>query len=456
MENLFLVALVGRPNAGKSSLFNALLGYPRAISSPTPHTTVDRVTEAIRGDLSGCQLVDTPGEDSADRLVAQILSGALAVSCVIFVVDGKSSPSPLDKETIRILKQKLELPLALCIQKVDREEETEEKILDFSEFRIDDVFCVSAAHRLGIERLKDWILAQYQKVRGEETFPNATSHSSRPRKFESRKNEIPTIVLLGRPNTGKSTFINRLSKIPVSKVSSEPLTTRDTIAHEIHFKNKRWRIIDTAGLRRPRTKKDDIESISGQMTRRALRQGDIIFLFIRSTEPPTDQDVRLLRLAEQCGKPILLLLNFWDLTKGSQQRKTYLGESDYFGWIDKHPSVLVSGKYGEGLVQCFQLAEKILSQKAKRISTHQMNRLLASILAKHAPPHQRSANLLYGTQVSVSPPTFVLFVNDSKDFPPTYQSYLKNELKKMLGLQGQSLKILMRSRKKSEKARRRT
>lgn len=440
------VLIVGRPNVGKSSLLNALLGYRRAIVWDEPGTTLDKVSEKVTWDGTSFYLVDSQGifseKDSA--VLTQLIVEA---DLFLFVVDAIAGPTPFDLWIATQLKATRKRVL-LCVNKVEAKAAHPET--DFAELGFDETLSISAAHRFNFAALKTWVRYAVGlppiEVKGEGDEGETDEWS---RKTAVTEGEAPlSIALIGRPNTGKSTLMNRLCGTMVSRVSPIPLTTRDPVNWEMDTPQGRVRIIDTAGMRRPRSEKSSIETFSIQASTRMMRQADVVFLLIGSAEGVTDQDVRLLNLIVREGRPTAVLLNFWDCL-GSTERKHFVEGTDFKSYLDNFHLLPISGLKGFNTNQILPLAFRLYKQAQKRVKTSHLNEIVEKFVASNPPPTagRQNFNILYASQVRVDPPTFVFFMNREGNIPKSYRTYLEKKLRSRLGFKGQAIRVLFRGEK---------
>ncbi|NBW98610.1 ribosome biogenesis GTPase Der [bacterium] len=417
------IVLVGRPNVGKSSLFNALLGFRRTIVLDLPGTTMDLVRERVSwGPLT---LVDSQGMlDDGD---SEVLQGVLELGdAFLFVVDGQVGLTPFDQWLAKeLLKSKK--PTLVLVNKTDQPSALE-NYREFYELGFPQVAEVSAVHKRGFDGLKEWCLSQLESTTMEEEA------------------EPIQLALVGRPNSGKSTLMNKLCRMRVSRVSPVPHTTRDTVGFEIESHGRRIKILDTAGIRRPRSKKESLEQFSIQASTRAIKDADVVFLLINCSEAITDQDMRLLSLLERQKKPTVVLLNFWDLLTGEQRRK-FIGESDFARYLRRFKTQPISGKTGWNIHKLLSWVVRLNDQANKRIKTSDLNRFVKEVISRNPPPAAGSGNfnIMYASQVKTSPPTFIFFMNRKGNLPESYQRYLENQIKSRLGFQSQPIRIHFRA-----------
>ena len=415
------VALVGRPNVGKSSLFNVLLGYRRTIVFDQPGTTLDLIREKVEwADLT---LLDSQGiyGEGDSKVLHQILEAA---DVCLFMVDAIAGMTPFDEWIARIIHI-TQKPVLLVVNKCDSKKAYDEN--DFANLQFSEFVTVSVSHRTNINFIKEWCL-------------NKAGVAA------DLKKPFIKLTLVGRPNTGKSTLMNRLGRKEVSRVSPIALTTRDPVSHEFETADGLVRIVDTAGMRRPRSKKESIEIFSIQATTRTIRESDVIFLLINCTEQITDQDMRLLSLLEREGRPAAVLLNFWDLLSGEEKRD-YVENCDFRNYLSHFVNMPISGKTGLKTEDLLPLAKKLVRQANKRIKTSKLNEVVEKIVTKNPPPNagKGNFNILYASQVRVDPPTFIFFMNRKHNLPESYQKYIGSALRENLGLKKQVIRVFFRS-----------
>lgn len=416
------IALIGRPNVGKSSLFNALLGFRRTIVLDMPGTTMDLVEEKLR--WADAKLFDSQGifSEGDSGVLTKLIEKA---DIILFVVDSIAGCTAFDRwigKEIQMAKK----PTLLVMNKADTKASLGEE--EFSELGVANSVAVSAAHRKNMDLLKEWCLQLVQKEAPKEDAPQPIK-----------------VAIIGRPNAGKSTLMNRLCAEEVSRVSPEPLTTRDPITYEIPSHDGMIRLIDTAGIRRPRSEKEMVEVFSVQASTRAIRDSDVVLLSIACHEPITDQDMRLLSLIKKEGRPTVILLNFWDKLKAEQRRK-FLDDSEFTRIISQYKLLQISGRTGMNTDLILPMARQLYQKSHKRTKTSKLNLIVRKIVAKNPPPTVgvMNFNILYASQVAIDPPTFVFFLNRKGSLPVSYRTYLERQLKSHLGLKSQTIRVIFR------------
>lgn len=416
------IVLIGRPNVGKSSLFNALLGFRRSIVVDQPGTTLDLISEKMT--FANAELIDSQGVfgegDSAILREALLLADA-----VIFVVDATTGVTPFDSWIAKELYM-MKLPVLLAINKVEAKGAYTES--EFSKLHFDERVTLSVAHRTNIDFVKEWCV-EFAGVK----------------EAGDKENEPISIALVGRPNTGKSTLMNLLCQKTVSKVSPIPLTTRDPVSFDLHKGEDAIELIDTAGMRRPRAKKDLIENYSIHATTRTIRKSDVVLLLINSSEAITDQDMRLLSLLEREGRPALVLFNFWDKLDHNQ-RRDFVANSDFSRYLASFTTLPISAKTGFQTDRILRQAARIYKKSNTRIKTSKLNKIVETLLINNPPPAagRGNFNIMYASQVKVDPPCFIFWLNRKTNLPEHYRNYMINQLRERLGLQSQALKVFFR------------
>lgn len=429
METL-RIAIMGRPNVGKSSVFNALLGRKRSIVSGAPGTTVDLIVESVSWGGRQVELIDSEGifVDENKTMVPALETAHL----YLLVVDAISGLHPYDRTLVCEL-QKRHKPVLVCVNKSEGKKRDPS---EFYELGIGDIAVVSAAHRSGFSEIKEWCMDWHRKL-----IP--CDHGS-----VLDKSWLFTLAIVGKPNTGKSTLMNRLCQRYVSKVDSQALTTRDTIGFEIYTDFGRVRLLDTAGLRRPARIQDSIEKLSALATRSAIRSADVVFVLLASHEGVADQDRRLIQFVAKSGKPAALLFNFWDkLTPGAKNRFIKNCREEFAELLRTYTVLPMSALLDKNPAQCLYLALKLFQKSGERIPTSKLNEILKTMIAKNPPPSSGAGffNILYASQVKTKPPTFVFFMNRKGALPRSYQRFLTNQIRQRLGLKSQAIRLHFRA-----------
>lgn len=438
-EALPAVAIVGRANVGKSTLFNRLARRRLAIVDPTPGVTRDRLTTTITHQDRRFELIDTgglggPDESALHRDVEEQVEVALRrADVIVFLVDVRSGLLPLDEELARQLRT-LEKPVILVANKADTPRLAEEA-REFFALGLGEPLAVSAAEGLGRGELLDRIV---------ELLPPSTA---------SEAEEEFALAIVGRRNVGKSTFVNRLAQEERVIVSEVPGTTRDAVDVRFEVDGHRYLAIDTAGLRRRGRLADSVEFYSIARTRRAVRRADVVLLLMDITQPVGRLEKQIAATVEEHYKPVVLVLNKWDLARGYRPERF----TDYLARqlpaLEYAPVALVSAKEGVGVLEVLEVARDLYRQASTRVTTGQLNRVVEEAMQVRG-PHRRARRppkVLYATQVSVRPPTVVLFVNDPDIFDAAFTRFLANRLRERLPFSEVPIRLLYRRRRRSER-----
>lgn len=436
-----IVTIIGRPNVGKSTLFNRIIQQRKAIVSEVPGLTRDRnYAEASWRDRSFV-LVDTGGiEPSApDNIMRQVLEQTrIAIEeadVLIFLVDGKEGITPLDMEVAEMLR-KVQTPVLLVVNKIDSAHH-EERGYEFYQLGVEKIFPISAIHGRGVGELLDRL---YEML-----------GTTTPRESPEEREVRAKVAVVGRPNVGKSSLINRLLGKERLLVHDKPGTTRDSIDTLIKADGEVYLFVDTAGIRRKARIHQDIEEQSVLMAQRSIDRCDVALLVIDATQGVVDQDIWIAAYVEKKGRGSILVMNKWDLVAKDQSTAgTYVKEiHQRLGYLSYAPVIFVSALTGQRVTKIFPLIRSVTEEFRKRIPTAEVNTFFTSVWEQRHPPLYRGkrTKLYYATQVRHSPPTFVLFVNEPSGVPAPYLRYLQNRLREVYGFQGVPLKILCRRRR---------
>lgn len=433
-----LVAVVGRPNVGKSTLFNKLVGERLSIVEDTPGVTRDR----IYGQTEWCNrkfsLVDTGGIEpySDDIILAQMRRQAeLAIEkadVIILVTDIRSGVVANDMEVAQML-QKSGKPIVLCVNKCDRVGQLPADFYEFYNLGLGDPIAVSSVHGHGTGDLLDAVL---------EHLP--------PQDEEEDDDETIKVAVIGKPNVGKSSLINKISGQERSIVSNIAGTTRDAVDTEIENKYGKFVFIDTAGLRRKSKVYDNIERYSVLRAQMAIERANVCVIMIDAEEGFTEQDSKIAGLAHEAGKASIIVVNKWDvIEKDGKTMDNYRKDlMKDFSFMSYAPILFISAKTGQRLDKLFEMINLVDQQNAMRITTGMLNDVLADAVARVQPPSDKGKRLkiYYMTQPSTRPPTFVCFVNKAELFHFSYQRYLENRIREVFGLKGTPIHFIIRER----------
>jgi GTP-binding protein len=432
-----IIAIVGRPNVGKSTLFNRLTRKRDALVDDIPGVTRDRLYATLEWNGKSFVLVDTGGFDSLGEgklsieVTRQVEIAIEEADLVILLFDGKAGLTPGDEELYLLLKRSDKK--VLCgVNKIDGPEH-EGQSLEFYSLGMDRVFPFSSAHGYGIGSLMDQVIGDLPSIEG-------------LRVEEGRRG----IAIIGRPNVGKSSLINRIIGSERLIVSEQPGTTRDAVDISFERRGESYLLIDTAGIRRRTRVKERIEKFSTIKALKAISRCHIALILLDSKEGIVEQDARICGYALDRGCGILVLLNKWDLVKTDPSRIRSVGNAieRRLGFISFAPRLPISALTGEGVEKLFPIIDTLWKQLNTRIPTPVLNKALEKAVGRHPPPQSsgRDLKLLYATQVSVHPPTIIIFVNRADYVRRAYERYLINQFKAQLGLELIPLKIVFRQR----------
>jgi GTP-binding protein len=433
-----IVAIVGRPNVGKSTLFNRISGGRKAIVWDEPGVTRDRNYSDVewRGG-SAFTLIDTGGFEPAskDPIFSQMREQCqLAMDeadVILFMMDGKGGLTPSDREIVDILR-KLNKPVIYIVNKIDGPKH-EERILDFYGLGVETIYSISAEHGYGVNELMEEVT---------KALPNAAEEKS--------DEEVTKVAVIGRPNVGKSSLINRLLGYKRVLVDEAPGTTRDAIDTRFE-KDGRWYVlIDTAGIRRKSRISLRLEKYSIVEALRTIDRSDVALLLLDSREGVTDQDARIGGVIHEKGKGCILIVNKWDLgEKDSQTMVRYEEEvRENLKYLSYAPILFISALTGQRVGKVLEVVEDVSAQTKKRVPTSQLNKHFGKWVEKFPPPlyKNRSVKMNYITQVSISPPTFVIYVNIPQGVHFSYKRYLLNQMREAFGFEGVSVRLLFRKK----------
>lgn len=437
------VVLVGRPNVGKSTLFNRITRTRRSIVTPIAGTTRDVIDEPAEWLETPFRLVDTGGMFGAstdplhELVVIQGQRALESADVVVFVVDGREGLVPADQEIAAWLR-KSKAPVLLAVNKTD-DKQARGRVLEFHELGFEPVVEIAAEHGEGVGDLLDEVVRRLpsQKEPGEDT------------------SEEIAVAIVGRPNVGKSSLLNRLLKEERSIVSPTPGTTRDTVDAVLKWHKRSFRIVDTAGIRRPGrvARSGQLESLSVILARRAIGKADVAVLVIDASIGPADQDGAIAGEAEKAGCGIVIAANKWDLVKakGPDYYKTFDDElRRQLKFLEYAPILHISAATGERATKVLEAVDKVAAARSRRVPTGELNRFVQQITAENPPksPGRRAVRVLYAAQIKTEPPTFVFFTNVATEFHFSYQRYLINRLRQQFELEGTPIRLHVRRREK--------
>ncbi len=437
-----IVAIVGRPNVGKSTLFNALAGEMISIVKDTPGVTRDRIYADVTWLNHSFTMIDTGGiePDTKDIILAQMREQAeIAIATadvIIFLVDVKQGLIDADAKVADMLRRSKK-PIILAVNKVDNFKKYEADVYEFYNLGIGEPFPISSAGKLGFGELLDEVVRHFSEEEEEE-----------------EKEEKPKVAIIGKPNVGKSSIINKIlgeNRVIVSDVAG---TTRDAVDTPVIKDGKEYIFIDTAGLRRKSKIKEELERYSVIRAVSAVERADIVVLVIDATEGVTEQDAKIAGIAHERGKGVIVAVNKWDAiekddktiyehTKKLKETLSYMPYAEY---------LFISARTGQRISKLFDLIDAVVQNHSMRIATGVLNEILMEAVALQQPPSDKGKRLkiYYMTQVSVKPPTFVVFVNNKELMHFSYTRYLENKIREAFGFRGTPLRFIIRERKESE------
>jgi len=433
-----VVAVVGRPNVGKSTLFNALAGEKISIVKDTPGITRDRIYADISWLNWNFTLIDTGGiePDSKDIILSQMREQAqIAIDTadvIIFLVDVKQGLVDADAKGADMLRRSHK-PVVLVVNKVDSFAKYEADVYEFYNLGIGEPHAVSAANKLGFGEMLDAVTDLFDKDA-----------------VEAQEDDRPRIAIVGKPNVGKSSIINKITgenRVIVSEIAG---TTRDAIDTEIQYHGREYIFIDTAGLRRKNKIKEELERFMIIRTVSAVERADVVILMIDATEGVTEQDAKIAGIAHDRGKGIIVAVNKWDAIEKDDKTIYRFTEKirNTLSFMTYAEIVFISAVTGQRLNRLFETIDMVIQNQSLRISTGVVNEIVTEAVALQQPPSDKGKRLkiYYSTQVGVKPPTFVIFVNDKELMHFSYTRYLENKIREAFGFRGTSLKFIIRER----------
>lgn len=434
-----LVALVGRPNVGKSTFFNRIIGKRIAIVEDTPGVTRDRIYGDAQWLTHSFTLIDTGGIEPSNEDIISVQMRRQAeraietCDVIVFLVDGREGITSVDADVAAMLR-KSKKPIVLAVNKVDYKE-LENSVYDFYSLGIGEPISISAEQGLGLGDLLDAITANFKE------------------QAEDEDEDVISIAVAGKPNVGKSSLVNALLGQERTIVSDIPGTTRDAVDSPFEYNGEKYNLIDTAGIRRKRSIEDEsIERYSVIRSLGAIRRADVVLIVIDAEQGMSEQDVRIAGYAHEEGKVSVLVVNKWDLIEKDTYtmdkfKKTLTSSLAFMSYV---PMLFISAKTGQRINKIMETVNMAFAQYCFRISTGTVNDIISEAVMAAEPPSDKGRRLkiFYATQVSVKPPTFVLFVNDPEIMHFSYKRYLENYLRKTLELNATPVRMIIRKRNK--------
>ena len=433
-----IVAVVGRPNVGKSTLFNSLCGQQISIVKDTPGVTRDRIYAEVSWLNHNFTLIDTGGiePDTGDIILSQMREQAeIAIETadvIIFMTDVRQGLMDDDHKVVQMLR-KSKKPVILVVNKVDSFEKYMNDVYEFYNLGLGDPVPISGASRLGIGDMLDEVV----------------SHFDEDSKNEE-EDDRPRIAIIGKPNVGKSSIINKLlgeNRVIVSDIAG---TTRDAVDAKVKWKDREYIFIDTAGLRRKGKIKEELERYSVIRTVTAVERADVVLVVIDATQGVTEQDAKIAGIAHDRGRGMIIAVNKWDAVE--KDDKTIYKHTnrirEVLAYMPYAELVFISAKSGQRLPRLFETIDAVIENQTLRIQTGVLNEILSEAVAMQQPPSDKGKRLkiYYMTQVGVKPPTFVIFVNDKELMHFSYTRYIENKVRDAFGFRGTSLKFIIRER----------
>lgn len=437
-----IVAIVGRPNVGKSTLFNALAGEAISIVKDTPGVTRDRIYADVTWLNYNFTLIDTGGiePDSSDIILSQMREQAqIAIDTadvIIFITDVRQGLVDSDAKVADMLRRSNK-PVILVVNKVDNFDKYMMDVYEFYNLGIGEPVPISASSKLGLGDMLDEVSRYFPKDQE-----------------EAEEDEIPRIAIVGKPNVGKSSIVNKLlgqNRVIVSDVAG---TTRDAVDTSIIWKEREYIFIDTAGLRRKSKIKEELERFSIIRTVTAVERADVVIVVIDAVEGVTEQDAKIAGIAHERGKGIIIAVNKWDaVEKDDKTIYKYTNKvREVLAYMPYAEVMFISAETGQRLTRLFDTIDIVLENRTLRVQTGVLNEIMTEAVALQQPPSDKGKRLklYYITQVAVKPPTFVIFVNDKELMHFSYTRYLENRIRDAFGFKGTSLKFIIRERKDKE------
>ena len=437
-----VVAIVGRPNVGKSTLFNALSGETRAIVENTPGVTRDRIYATATWLNYTFTLIDTGGiePDTTDIILSQMRDQAeIAIQTadvIVFLTDVRQGLQDADTQVADMLRKSMK-PVVLVVNKVDSFQNQMADVYEFYNLGIGDPVPVSAVSKTGFGDMLDRIVSYFPKdTEGEE------------------ENDIPKIAIVGKPNVGKSSLVNKIAgenRVIVSEIAG---TTRDAVDTTVRYQGREYTLIDTAGLRRKNKIKEEIERFSIIRAVAAVERADIVLMMIDADEGVTEQDAHIAGIAHERGKGVIIVVNKWDKIEKDDKTIYRFTETvrEKLSYMSYAEIVFISALTGQRIGRLFELIDMVLANQSQRVPTGVLNEIITEAVVMQQPPSDKGRRLkiFYVTQVSVRPPTFVVFVNDKELMHFSYTRYLENKIREAFGFRGTPLRFLIRERKEKE------
>ena len=438
-----IVAIVGRPNVGKSSLFNALAGERVSIVHNSPGVTRDRIYRDVQWYREDFLLVDTGGiELKSDdpfhiQMVRQVQFALESADAVVFVLDAKEGLTAADRDIAEVLR-KSSLPIILALNKCDIPGKETDSIWELYELGLGDPIAVSSAHKLGLGDLVTAVL-------------DCLPHEEQEQEEEEKRIKV---AVIGKPNVGKSSLVNRLLNEERSIVSDIAGTTRDALDIDLDNEYGSYRLIDTAGLRKRKRIDGQVEKYSVLRTEAAIERADVCLIMIDASEGVSEQDSKVAGLSHEAGKAAIIVLNKWDLLKEEEKNLRNFEASiwEELPFMRYAPILTISALSGQRVHTVFDKINEVYTEAGRRLGTGVINEVLSEALGMHQPPQDkgRKLKIYYATQVATNPPQIVLFINDKNLVHFSYERYLENRFREAFGFDGSPLRLIWRERRRTD------
>ena len=433
-----IVAIIGKPNVGKSTFFNYIVGKRISIVEDTPGVTRDRIYAETNWRGKNFTVVDTAGiEPNSDNVILSQMRAQAEIAIeiadvIVFLTDVQQGVTATDEE-IAVMLRKSKKPIILACNKVDSFKKYQNDIFEFYNLGLGDPVPISATNAQGIGDVLDCI---YEKL------PDDSNNND--------DNERIKVAVIGKPNVGKSSLVNKILGENRNIVSDIAGTTRDAIDSEFENEKGKYVFIDTAGIRRKSKVTESIEKYSVMRTLLAIERADVVLMMIEANEGVTDQDARIAGEAHEAGKAVIIVVNKWDeFEKDTGTMEKYKNDVyNKLSYLSYAPIIFISAKTGQRVDKLFEIINNVASQNSKRISTGLLNQVINEAIAIVQPPTDKGKRLkiYYGTQVATKPPTFIIFVNKKELFHFSYERYLVNQFRKEFGLEGTPIRVIAREK----------
>lgn len=445
-EQLPLVVIIGRPNVGKSTLFNAITGTRRAIVGDEPGITRDRINGFATHRGRPFRITDTGGiiVDDKDFIPAQIYRQARRAleeaAQIVYVIDGRTEITAADRDLIRLLRQEGRR-VCLAVNKIDAPSR-EGLVGEFYQLGVAEVFAISAEHKLGIREMLDYLTRDFPEAPAKQETSDAAETGEEASVPSEEKPTGPIrVAIIGRPNVGKSTLLNALTGEERAIVSPIAGTTRDAVDELVRWKNQEFLFIDTAGIRRKGKTRLMAEKLSVVMARKHMNLADVVLLVVDAEEGVVGSDATIAGYAHEEGRAVIIVVNKWDLLPDAGKRQFERDLRDQLKFLDYAPVIIISAKEGTGVNRIFPAIQRVYAAATKRVGTGELNRF-ASFL------NIRETNkIYYMTQVAIRPPTFVLFVDRAEELHFSTERYVINQIREAFGYEGTPIRVKVRTKR---------